>query len=111
MSAPARRHRSLATSCGLHFHDGGCLAEFESLLGRGGREQVHDPRDDAGPAGLMAGTDAGSIVAVEVLVEQYRIVPVRILLELPRSPVDRPSAFLVAQEDAGQPPRDFLGDL
>jgi hypothetical protein len=41
----------------------------------------------------MAGTDAGSIVAVEVLVEQDVIVPVRILLELPRSAVDRPSAF------------------
>jgi hypothetical protein len=44
MSTPTRRHCSLATSRGLHFHDGGCLAEFESLLGCGGRKQVHDPQ-------------------------------------------------------------------
>ena len=46
------------------------------------REEVHHPRDDAGPAGLMAGAEPGAVVAVEVLVEQDEIAPVRIVLEL-----------------------------
>ena len=53
-----------------------------------------------GPAGLMAGAEAGAVVAVEVLVEQDEIAPVRVFLELPRAAVDRPPAVLVAQEDA-----------
>jgi hypothetical protein len=35
--------------------DGGRLAERQGLLGRGGGEQLHRPRDDASPAGLVAG--------------------------------------------------------
>ena len=50
------------------------------------REQVHEPGDDAGPAGLVAGAEAGAVVAVEVLVEQQAVAPVRIVLELLASP-------------------------
>ena len=74
----------------LRLDDCGFQAEFEHLLGCGGREKVHGPRDDAGPAGLMTGAQAGAVVAVEVLVEQDEIAPVRVLLELlrPRKPAD-----------------------
>ena len=38
--------------------------------------------DEAGPPGLVAGAEAGAVVAVEVLVEQDQVAPVRIVLEL-----------------------------
>jgi hypothetical protein len=47
----------------------------------------------------MAGADAGAVVAVEVLVEEEEVAPVRILLELADPAVHRPAAVLVAQED------------
>jgi hypothetical protein len=50
--------------------------------------------DDPGPACLVAGPEAGSIVTVEVFVEEQQISPVRILLKFPRSSVDRPTAGL-----------------
>ena len=61
----------------LHFHDPGHLAELEELLGRAGREQMHATGDDPGPSGLVARAEAGSVVAVEVLVEQEVVAPVR----------------------------------
>src|SRR5438046_319619 len=39
-------------------------------------EQTDEGADRAGPAGLMAGAEAGAVVAVEVLVEQHVIAPV-----------------------------------
>ena len=45
-------------------------------------EQVHQPRDDPRPAGLVTGAEAGAVVAVEVLVEQDVVTPVRVVLEL-----------------------------
>src|SRR6516162_8345143 len=89
----------------------GDLAEFERLLRSHRREQMHDARDDAGPSGLMARAEAGAVVAVEVLVEQHEIAPVRIVLELFRSTVDGSSPFAVAQEDGGETSRELLGDL
>ena len=52
--------------------DRGRLAECQHLLRRCRREQVHEPGDDAGPAGLVAGAEPGAVVAVEVLVERAR---------------------------------------
>src|SRR5215831_5260834 len=86
-------------------------ADFEKLLGVGGRKEMHAPGDDAGPAGLMTGAEAGTVVAVKVLVEREVIAPVRILLKLASAPVDWPPAMLVSQKDAGQPARELLGDL
>jgi hypothetical protein len=43
----------------------------------------------ARPARLMAGADAGAVVAVEVLVERDEAAPVRVALEDLRSAVDR----------------------
>ena len=60
----------------------------------------------------MTGTDAGSVVAVEVLVEEQVIPPERIVGELRRAAVERAAAALVAQEDSrqslGQPLRDLV---
>src|SRR4051812_7922550 len=72
---------------------------------------MHAPGNDASPAGLMAGTEAGAVVAVEVLVEREVITPVRVLLKLAGTSVDRPPTLVVPQKDTGQPARDLLGDL
>src|SRR3982751_6786491 len=89
----------------------GALAELEHLAGRSRGEQVHEPRDDARPSGLVARAEARAVVAVEVLVEQNQIPPVRIGLELLGSTVDRTPPLAVAQEDAGEPPRQLLRDV
>src|SRR6266704_960320 len=72
---------------------------------------MHRAGDDPSPSGLVARAEAGPVVAVEVLVEQEHVAPVRVLLKLARPPVDRPPAMAVPQEDAGQPAPDLLRDL
>src|SRR6185369_7865275 len=72
--------------------DRGALAELAHLLRGRRREDAHDAGDRPGPAGLVARADPRSAVAVEVLVEQDEVAPVRILLELARSAVDRTAA-------------------
>ena len=49
-----------------------------------------EQRHRAGPARLVARPDPGAVVAVEVLVEQDQVAPVRVGLELLHRPVDRP---------------------
>src|SRR5947209_10257780 len=63
--------------------------------------------DEAGPARLVARADAGAVVAVEVLVEQNHVAPVRVALELLRVAEDRPAAVLAAQEDPREAPREL----
>src|SRR5262245_7528480 len=60
----------------LRLDDAGDLAEFEVLLRCAGGEQLDGPRDDAGPAGLVARAEPRPVVAVEVLVEQDEVSPV-----------------------------------
>src|SRR5689334_18554078 len=84
---------------GLRFVDDRLAAQLEHLLSGGCGEDVHEPRDDAGPAGLVAGAQAGTVVAVEILVEQQVIAPVRVVLEDLRAAVHRAAAVLVFQED------------
>src|SRR6185295_12295216 len=55
---------------------GGHLTELEQLVGRAGREHVHETGDDSRPAGLVAGSEPRAVVAVEVLVEEDEIAPV-----------------------------------
>ena len=81
----------------------GLLAACQGLLGRQGCEEVHGPGDDSGPAGLVAGAEAGPVVAVEILVEQEAIAPVRVRLELPGLSIDRATALLVFQKDVPEP--------
>src|SRR5215831_15309997 len=87
------------------------FAEFEHLLGVGGRKQMHAAGEDTGPAGLMASTEAGAIVAMKVLVEREVIAPMWILLKRAGTPVDWPPAMIVPQKHADQPALDLLGDL
>src|SRR5436309_9342780 len=63
----------------------GPLAELQRALGIDGGEEMHDAGHDSGPARLVAGAEAGAVVAVEVLVEQDAVAPVRVLQELPRA--------------------------
>src|SRR5262249_13334871 len=60
------------------------------------------------PASLVASAQSGAVVTVEVLVKQDIVPPMRILLKLRGSPVDRPASASVAEEDVRQPPREFL---
>jgi hypothetical protein len=55
---------------------------------------MHEAGDDPGPAGLMAGTQAGPVVAVEVLVEQDEVAPVRVFLELLRAAIELTGFYL-----------------
>src|SRR5262249_20022160 len=101
--APRRLHLYLVQGC--------CFAEFEHLLGGAGREHMHGSGADAGPAGLMAGAEAGAVVTGKVLIEQQIIAPARVLLKRAGAPVDRPAATLVPQKDTGQAARELLSDL
>src|SRR6516162_3430855 len=87
------------------------LSDRAALAGPQGGEQVHDPGDDPRPAGLVAGAEAGPVVAVEVLVEEEAIAPVRVLLELPGAAEDGPPALPVPEERVRQAAADLLGDL
>ena len=55
------------------------------------REEMHEPGDEAGPAGLVAGAQAGAVVAVEVLVEQ----------DVDRASADRPGTSACRRRPAG----------
>src|SRR5258707_6277143 len=63
------------------------------------------------PAGLVTGAQPGTIVAMEVFVEVDVVAPERIVLELFRAAVDGSSAIRVAQENPGEPVRDFPADF
>src|SRR5262245_38953672 len=102
----------LATLLRLHFHHTSlCCAECEEFRCRAGCEQMHASGNDPGPSRLVVGAETSPVVTVEVLIEQDEIAPVRVLLKLPRPAIDRPSASLVFQKDAGEPAPEFLGDL
>src|SRR5262249_24463425 len=114
LSAPrsALATRKLATHLRFGERFGiGLFAPRESAFRRDAREEVQGTGDDSGPAGLVAGAQASSVVAVEILVEQDAIAPVRILLEHRRSTVDRSTTVLASEEDVSEPAGDFLGDL
>src|SRR5262249_30172009 len=73
-------------------------------------ERFHIPGEEAGqrcdqrrPAGLVAGANAGTVVAAEILVEQHKVAPVGIVLDLLGSTIDRSAPGFVAQEDALEP--------
>src|SRR5688572_16714768 len=87
------------------------LARLQDLLRRERGEQVHDPSNGPRPAGLMAGAQARSVVAVKMLIKQDAIAPVRIVLEVSSPAIDGPPAPLVLQEDIGEPAADLFGDL
>src|SRR5581483_3873536 len=64
-----------------------------------------------GPAGLVAGAQPGAGVAVEVLVEEDLLAPVRIALEQLGLAVDRAAAVRPRQEEAREARGELVGDL
>ena len=70
---------------GFVFREGACLAGIQKLLRIHTTEQLDQFCDYAGPSGLVAGSQARAVIAVEVLVEQYVVFPQRIGLEFLRA--------------------------
>src|SRR6185503_20181198 len=87
------------------------LPKLEHSLRSRRLEEMDDARDAAGPTGLVARAETGAVVAMEVLVEEQQITPVRILLKHRRPAVNRTPPLLVAQEDPAQTMPDLFGDL
>lgn len=84
---------------------------FQELLRRHIRIPLDEPGDDAGPSGLVARSQPCTVVAVEVLVEEDVIAPVRVLLELRYGSKGRAPAVLITEEDAFEPVLDLLAYL
>ena len=69
-SCQAHRRRLATGGRAVSSVSAGALAELEDCSAVVVANRCMAPRDDAGPAGLVAGAEAGAVVAVEVLVEQ-----------------------------------------
>src|SRR5215831_3052005 len=85
--------------------------QLPCLLGTQACEKIERSRYDSSPTGLMACTQSSPVVAMEVFIEEDVILPVRVLLEFPRSAVDWASAVFVAQENGCQSSRDLFCDF
>src|SRR2546429_7894420 len=59
--------------------------------------------DQARPAGLVGGAEAGRVVAVEVLAEHEIVLPRRVVLQAIDPPEAGPSAIGAGEEDRDQP--------
>src|SRR5271169_4441015 len=68
---------------------------------------LHQLRDHAGPSGLVARSNSGSRIAVEVLMKQNQVAPVRIGLELFEITEHRPAAIFIAKKNVRHPARKF----
>jgi L-rhamnose isomerase len=67
--------------------------------------------DQAGPAGLMVGPQTRAVIAVEILVEQDIVAPVRVGLKFIYSAINRAASFAVLQKNASQAQGNQLADL
>src|SRR5580692_7573031 len=63
--------------------------------------------DEAGPAGLVTRTEAGAIVAVEILIEEQQVPPVRIALEKFGAAGNGAAAVFVTNENMNEAARNF----
>src|SRR5579864_3004230 len=66
---------------------------------------------NACPSGLVTRPESSPIVAVEILIEEDVVLPLRIGLEFIGGAVDRSSSGLVAEEDFGQPVSNLSRNL
>ena len=100
------------------------LAYINSLLSRGNWQLtagslatkllsilLNQFRNQRGPAGLVAGADAGAVVAMKVFVKRDQVAPVGIFLEFFRAAEDRAPAMFILQKYSRQALGDFSGDL
>ena len=78
-----------------------CFTSLEKLRPVKVAEELDQLRDDTGPARLVAGSKARTIVALEIFVEQDVIFPLRIGLKFLRTSIHRPPARPVSQKDPG----------
>src|SRR5262249_20444576 len=65
----------------------------------------------SGPAGLVARTDSGAVVAVEVFVKRNQIAPMRVVLKFFSAAEGGSLPIRVQEEDLHEPTRNFSGDL
>src|SRR4051812_14107955 len=72
---------------------------------------LYDTRNAPRPAGLVTGAYASAVVTMKVFVEENKIAPMGIELELLRGAVNRTAPLVVALECPDQTFRKFLGDL
>src|SRR5882724_6234345 len=86
---------------------GSSLARLTRLLPALGEQLGDHPR----PARLVAGPEARPVVAMEVLVEERHVAPVRIALELLGAARAGPPAVGPDEEEAVQAPRDLRGHV
>jgi hypothetical protein len=96
LSTADRRTPSLDASRFLRNLDNCCaLAELEGLRGSGCSKQVHSTGDQTRPPGLVTRAKARSVIAVEILVERNIVAPVRVLLKLGCSSINRAPPVLL----------------
>src|ERR1700722_14599753 len=82
-------------------------AALQELLSVNAAEHLDQFSHQAGPSGLMAGPEAGTIVTVEVLEEQDVVLPLWVSLELLRTTVNRATAGFIPQKSAGETMGNF----
>src|SRR5277367_2324676 len=69
---------------------------LQDFFGVDATENIHYEGDRARPPSLVAGSQPGSVIAVEELVEKDEVAPMHILLKLLRPSVNWPPAARVA---------------
>src|SRR5215467_4592022 len=74
-------------------------------------EHIDKADDQSRPARLVTCAQSGTVVAVEILVEQEVVLPVGVLLELLGAPVHWPRPSFTAQKDARESARQLLRNL
>jgi hypothetical protein len=55
-------------------------------------------RHQSRPSRLMASSNSRAIIAVEILIEQHQLAPVRVVLKLVSSPINRTISGGISQE-------------
>src|SRR5262249_1710393 len=95
----------------LALDEGSKLPAFEDAFPSEQPEELNYLRHPPRPSRLVTRPQSCAVIAMEVFMEQNVVAPVRVGLELLGAAVDRPRAFFVTQEDAGEPVGDLLGDL
>ena len=73
--------------------------------------QHQQQRYAASPASLVAGADAGAVVAVEILVEQDQVAPMRVDVERLGAAIERAPSVGPAPEDGEDSAGNLLSDL
>ena len=96
-------HQEFNTPTGNLCHYKFEFNDDDQFLGATDFNKIHQPGNGPRPARLVVGAEAGSVVAVEVLVELEIIAPVRIVLELLRAAINGASAVLVLEKHVREP--------